>query len=65
MIIAQQGESIRSRIKKVLGLGQTLKCGSIRKTLKEEGLPHREKRQKTRRFEYQRHTWKQCRNWFD
>lgn len=62
MITAQQGQSIRSRIKKVLGLGQTLKCGSIRKTLKEESLPDRENCQKTRRFECQWHTWKQCRN---
>lgn len=54
MIIAQQGESIRSRIKKVLGLGQTLKCGSVGKTLK-EGLPDRKKHQKARRFECQ---WK-------
>lgn len=38
MIVAQQGESVRSRIKKVLGLGQTLICGNIRKTLKEKGL---------------------------
>lgn len=38
MIVAQQEESVRSRIKKVLGLGQTLICGSIRKTLKEKGL---------------------------
>lgn len=43
MIVAQQGESIKSRIKKVLGLGQTLTCGSIQKTLKEKGLSGGEK----------------------
>lgn len=43
MIIAQQGKSVRSRIRKVLlGFGQTLKCGKTGKTLKEEGLPDRE-----------------------
>lgn len=31
-------KSVRSRIRKVLGLGQTFKCGSIREILKEEGL---------------------------
>lgn len=43
MVIVQQGKSIRSRIRKVLGFGQTLKCSRIGKPLKEESLLEREK----------------------
>lgn len=48
MVIVQQGKSIRSRIRKVLGFGQTLKCSRIGKTLREASLLEREK-----------HEWKQ------